>query len=67
MTRANRAYELRTTRDTVEVVELASGETVLFWDTAPGETRRFARQLRTDLAGMTAEEFLERWSPSEPA
>ena len=67
MTRANRAYELRTTRDTVEVVELASGETVLFWDTTPEETRRFARQLRTDLAGLTPEEFLERWSPREPA
>jgi len=66
VTQANRAYELRTTRDTVEVVEIASGETVLFWDTAPGETRRFARQLRTDLAGLTPEAFLERWSAREP-
>ncbi len=66
MTRANRAYELRCTRDTVEVVEIDSGEVVLFWDTAPGETRRLARALRADLAGLEPAEFLERWRAYEP-
>ena len=73
--KANRAYELivrRTGRgpallrsagevDHVEVVEIDSGEVVLFWDTAPAETRRLARALRTDLAGLQADEFLARW------
>ncbi len=66
MTRANRAYELRCTRDTVEVVEIDSGEVVLFWDTAPGETRRLARAVRADLVRLEPEEFLERWRAYEP-
>ena len=66
MTRANRAYELRTTRDTVEVVEIASGEVVLFWDTAPHETRRLARAVRADLVRLDPEEFVERWRGYQP-
>lgn len=66
MTRANRAYELRVTRDTVEVVEIASGEVVLFWDTVPGETRRLARALRADLVRLEPEAFVERWRAYAP-
>lgn len=65
MTRANRAFELRTTYDTVEVVEIASGEVVLFWDTPSDRTRRLARALRTDLAGLESDAFLERWRDFE--
>lgn len=67
MTRANRAFELRTTRDTVEVVEIASGEVVLFWDTPPDRTRRLARAVRTDLAGMEPDAFLARWRAYQPS
>jgi hypothetical protein len=59
--RANRVYELLAARDHVEVVEVASGEVVLFWDTPPALTGRFARALRTDLAQLEAEAFLEKW------
>jgi hypothetical protein len=73
--RANRAYELivrrasrlpaalapRGAADHVEVVEIESGEVVLFWDTAPAQTGRLARGLRTDLAQLEAEAFLRRW------
>jgi hypothetical protein len=73
--RANRAYELRVRRghrgpaflagpdavDTVEVVEIASGEVALFWDLQPRQTGRFARALRRDLAQLEAGEFLSRW------
>ena len=73
--RANRAYELIVGRggrtpgaladpgrgDHVEVVEIASGEVVLFWDTLPAQTGRLARALRADLAQLDAEEFLARW------
>ena len=31
------------------------------WDTAPAETRRLARALTTDLAQLSAEEFMRRW------
>jgi hypothetical protein len=73
--RANRAYELLVHRgsrlpallappdrlDHVEVVEIESGEVVLFWDTGPGQTGKLARALRADLAQLEAAEFLRRW------
>jgi hypothetical protein len=60
--RANRAYELLVRRgEHVEVVEIESGEVVLFWDTIPGDTARLARALRADLARLEADEFLTKW------
>lgn len=73
--RANRAYELIVRRggrgpallrspteaDQIEVVEIDSGEVVLFWDTTPAQTGRLARALKADLAGMEADEFLAAW------
>ena len=73
--KANRAYELIVRRggrgpallrsadqlDHVEVVEIDSGEVVLFWDTTPAQTGRLSRALKTDLAQLDAEEFLARW------
>jgi hypothetical protein len=78
--RANRAYELIVRRgsrlpallappdrpDHVEVVEIESGEVILFWDTAPSQTGRLARALRADLAQLEAEEFVSRWRRWEP-
>jgi hypothetical protein len=48
--------------DHVEVVEVASGEVVLFWDLAPQEASRLARALRADLVRLEAPEFISRWS-----
>jgi hypothetical protein len=60
--KANRAYELLVRRgEHVEVVEIDSGEVVLFWDTIPGDTGKLARALRTDLARLDADEFLNKW------
>jgi hypothetical protein len=73
--KANRAYELLVRRgsrmpalfssptrlDHVEVVEIESGEVVLFWDTAPSQTGRLARALRADLAQLEADAFVTRW------
>jgi hypothetical protein len=73
--KANRAYELIVRRggrgpallrssdeaDHVEVVEIDSGEVVLFWDTTPSQTGRLARALKADLAQLDAGEFLTRW------
>ena len=73
--RANRVYELVVRRggrgpaflsaagrvDTVEVVEIASGEVALFWELGPSDARRLVRGLRTDLAQLEAEAFMRRW------
>jgi hypothetical protein len=73
--KANRAYELIVRRagrgpallrssdepDHVEVVEIDSGEVVLFWDTTPQQTGRLARALKADLAQLDAGAFLTRW------
>jgi hypothetical protein len=60
--KANRAYELLVRRgEHVEVVEIDSGEVVLFWDTIPGDTGKLARALRGDLAQLEADEFLNKW------
>jgi hypothetical protein len=73
--KANRAYELTVRRagrgpaaladpqrvDQVEIVEIVTGEVVLFWDTAPAQTGRLSRALKADLAQMDAGAFLRRW------
>jgi hypothetical protein len=78
--KANREYELIVRRggrgpaaladpdrvDQVEIVEIASGEVALFWDTAPAQTRRLSRALKTDLAQLEAEDFVRRWRRWEP-
>jgi hypothetical protein len=51
--------------DHIEVVEIDSGEVVLFWDRAPQAASKLARALRADLAQLQDEEFMERWSSVE--
>jgi hypothetical protein len=73
--RANRNYRLLHTRssrtparldpsriDHLEVVEVASGEVVLFWDLAAPEAAKRARRLREDLSQLDDVAFLSRWS-----
>jgi hypothetical protein len=70
--RANRAYELKVHREGrlfrpserlehVEVVEIDTGEVVLFWDTRPRETGKLARALRGDLAQLDSDAFIAKW------
>ena len=77
--RANRAYELILTKgarglrvfaspdriDHLEVLEIDSGEVVLFWDCLTADAARMARALRADLAQLDADEFLDRWTAIE--
>jgi hypothetical protein len=77
--RANRAYRLIVRRggwmpavladpmrvDHIEVVEIDSGEVVLFWDCPPQQAVRRARALRVDLAQLQDEEFIARWAAVE--
>jgi hypothetical protein len=74
--RADRAFRLIVTRsgrapalladversDHVEVVEIDSGEVVLFWDRPPHAASRLARTLREEMSLLEANEFLARWS-----
>jgi len=77
--RANREFELIVRRggrgpallapdriDQVEVVELASGEVALFWDTTPAQTGRLSRALKADLAQLEARDFLVKWRRWQP-
>jgi hypothetical protein len=73
--RANREYELLVRKsgrapgllasqdrtDLVEIVEIATGEVALFWDTAPAQTGRLARALRADLSQLDADAFMAKW------
>ena len=64
--RANRAYELRVSRGVptamIEVLEIDTGEIALFWDVRSDQARRFASALRTDLAQLDADAFLDKWA-----
>lgn len=77
--KANRAYRLILTRggrapallanadrvDHIEVVEIDTGEVILFWDRPPQAASKLARALRADLAQLQDEEFLARWATVE--
>jgi len=77
--KAHRAYRLIVTRagrapalladaervDHIEIVEIDSGEVILFWDCPPHAASRLARALREELSQLEADEFLTRWSAVE--
>jgi hypothetical protein len=77
--RANRAFELITTLsgpafladeerlDRVELVSIDDGEVVLFWELPVRVARKLVRELRTDLAGMDADAFVEKWQGADTA
>ncbi len=68
VTRGGRAPALladHTRVDHIEVVEVDSGEVVLFWDRAPQSASKLARALRADLFELDDEEFIARWSTVE--
>ena len=51
--------------DQVEVIEIATGEVVLFWDVPSAAGKRFVRALRADLATLSADALLARWDAVE--
>jgi hypothetical protein len=53
--------------DRIEVVSVDDGEMVLFWDLPAKDAARLLKALRTDLAGMDAEEFLLTWEGTDAA
>jgi hypothetical protein len=77
--RANRAFHLIHTRgsprpallagdqrlDLVEIVSIDDGEVALFWELPARAAARLARGLRTDLATLEVDEFIERWQDAD--
>ena len=73
--KANRAYRMIVRRgsrapawladpervDHIEVVEVDSGEVVLYWDVAAAQTARIARAIKSDLASLDDEAFIAAW------
>lgn len=72
--KANRTHRLLHTRssrmparldptriDHIEVVDVASGEVVLFWDLPAPEAAKRARRVREDLNLLEVQEFVDRW------
>jgi hypothetical protein len=73
--KANRAYELIVSRgglepafladdrrtDRIEVVSVADGEVVLYWDLQAKLASRLLRELRADIVSLGAEEFFDKW------
>jgi hypothetical protein len=51
--------------DHLELVEIDSGEVILFWDLPPQAASKLARAMRADLAQLDAEEFIQRWANVE--
>ncbi len=47
--------------DHIELVDIGSGEVVLFWDCDPQRASLMARMLREELRELEAEEFIDRW------
>ena len=52
--------------DRIEIVEIETAETVLFWDREPREAARMMRALRADLAQLEVEDLLAKWSAVAP-
>jgi hypothetical protein len=79
MMRANRVFHLIVTRggrepafmadrrrlDRIEVVSIDDGELLLYWDLPAKEASKLLKQLRADLAGLEAEEFLALWEGAD--
>ena len=77
--RANRAFELIVSReghepafladrarlDRIEVVSIDDGEVALYWDLPAKQASRLLKELRADLVGLDAEDFIVRWEGAD--
>jgi len=51
--------------DRVEVVSIDDGEVVLYWNLPAKQAARLLKELRADLVGLEAEEFVARWEGAD--
>ena len=55
----------RERHDRIEVVSVDDGEPILYWELPAKDAARLLRDLRADLAGLEAEEFLSLWEGAD--
>jgi len=77
--KANRAFHLIVSRgsrepafladrrrlDRIEVISIDDGELLLYWDLPAKPAAKLVRQLRADLVGLEAEEFIALWDGAD--
>jgi hypothetical protein len=77
--KANRVFHLSVSRggrepafladrrrlDRIEGVSIDDGDLLLYWELPPKDATKLPRQLRADLAGLEAEEFLALWEGAD--
>ena len=77
--KANRVFHLTVTRggrepafladrarlDRIEVVSVDDGDLLLYWELPAKQAAKLLKQLRADLAGLDAEEFLAMWEGAD--
>ena len=51
--------------DRIEVVSVDDGEVLLYWNLPHKQASRLLKQLRTDLVGLEAEDFIARWEGAD--
>ncbi|MGO9821242.1 MAG: hypothetical protein ACLPTJ_11395 [Solirubrobacteraceae bacterium] len=51
--------------DRIEVVSVDDGEVILYWELPPKQAHNLLKQLREDLVGLEAEEFIARWEGAD--
>jgi hypothetical protein len=51
--------------DRVELVSVDDGEVVLYWNLPPKQARKLLKQLRADLVGLDADQFIARWEGAD--
>ncbi len=77
--KANRAFHLIVSRegaepafladrgrlDRIEVVSVDDGEVVLYWELPAKQGAKLLRELRADLVGLDAEDFIRAWAGAD--
>jgi hypothetical protein len=77
--KANRVFHLIVTResrepafladprrlDRIEVISIDDGELLLYWDLPAKPAAKLLKQLRADLVGLEAEEFIALWEGAD--
>jgi hypothetical protein len=51
--------------DRIEVISIDDGDVLLYWDLPAKQAAKLLKQLRADLVGLEAEEFVALWEGAD--
>jgi hypothetical protein len=51
--------------DRIEVISIDDGDVLLYWDVPAKQATKLLKQLRADLVGLEAEEFVALWEGAD--